>query len=106
MKGEVSFFLQPGEQLQNGIQEIFILGENEGVVLRANEGFTDESMTPPVNRQPGDKWMLKGPAEYIPPVEVEVVTKRRAIPLHENEGIYVRNSNTGQVCMVHQTSDF
>lgn len=97
VKGEISFFLQPGETLENGIQEIFVLGENEGVVLRANEQFKDEFVQPAVDRQPGDKWMLKGPTEYIPPVEVEVVTKRRAIPLHENEGIYVRNSNTGQV---------
>merc|ERR1719192_1073587 len=97
VKGEKSFFLQPGEALEDGIQEVFILGENEGVVLRANEAFTDEFVNPSVERQPGDRWMLKGPTEYIPPVEVEVVTRRRAIPLHENEGIYVRNTNTGQV---------
>jgi len=97
VKGEVSFFLQPGERLENGIQQMFILGENEGVVLRANEAFSDEFVSPAVKRQPGDKWMLRGPMEYIPPVEVEVMTKRRAIPLHENEGIYVRNSNSGQV---------
>ena len=41
--------------------------------------------------------MIRGPAEYVPPVEVEVVTKRRAIPLDENEGIYVRNIKTGKV---------
>merc|ERR1719192_2264170 len=97
VKGEKSFFLQPGENLEDGIQEVFILGENEGVVLRSNEAFTDEFVNPSVERQPGDRWMLKGPTEYIPPVEVEVVTRRRAIPLHENEGIYVRNTNTGQV---------
>ena len=97
VKGEVSFFLQPGETLEKGIQEMFILGENEGVVLRANEAFSDAMVSPAVARQPGDKWMLKGPTEYIPPVQVEVVTKRRAIPLHENEGIYVRNTGTGQV---------
>jgi len=97
VKGEKSFFLQPGETLEDGIQEIFILGENEGVVLRANEAFSDEFVNPSVERQPGDRWMLKGPTEYIPPVEVEVVTRRRAIPLHENEGIYVRNTNNGQV---------
>jgi len=97
VKGERSFFLQPGETLEDGIQEVFILGENEGVVLRANEAFTDEFVNPSVERQPGDRWMLKGPTEYIPPVEVEVITRRRAIPLHENEGIYVRNTNTGQV---------
>jgi len=97
VKGEVSFFLQPGESLENGIQEVFILGDNEGIVLRAQEAFKDDMVTPPVDRQPGDKWMLKGPMEYIPPVEVEVLSKRRAIPLHENEGIYVRNTTTGQV---------
>ena len=97
VKGEVSFFLQPGETLEGGILEVFILGENEGLVLRAQEGFKDVTVEPAVDRQPGDKWMLKGPTEYIPPVQVEVVTKRRAIPLHENEGIYVRNTSTGQV---------
>ena len=97
VKGEVSFFLQPGETLEKGIMEVLILGENEGLVLRAQEGFKDMTVEPAVERQPGDRWMLKGPTEYIPPVQVEVVTRRRAIPLHENEGIYVRNTNTGQV---------
>jgi len=41
--------------------------------------------------------MIRGPVEYVPPVEVEVVTKRSAIPLDENEGIYVRNVKTGKV---------
>jgi len=52
---------------------------------------------PPVKRKPGDKWLLTGPLEYIPPIEVEVVSTRKAIPLHQNEGIYVRNINTGKV---------
>ena len=30
--------------------------------------------------------MIRGPVEYVAPVEVEVVTKRTAIPLDENEG--------------------
>ena len=50
-----------------------------------------------VNRRPGDRWMIRGPLEYVPPVEVEVVTKRKAIPLDENEGIYVRDIKTGKV---------
>ena len=41
--------------------------------------------------------MIRGPTEYVPPVEVEVVTKRNAIPLDDNEGIYVRNVKTGKV---------
>ena len=48
-------------------------------------------------RRPGDRWMIRGPKEYVPPVEVEVVMKRQAIPLDENEGIYVRDIKTGKV---------
>lgn len=55
------------------------------------------TIAPPADRQPGDRWMLKGPMEYIPPVEVEVISTRKATPLHENEGIYIRNVKTGKV---------
>lgn len=41
--------------------------------------------------------MIRGPSEYVPPVEVEVVARRKAIPLDENEGIYVRDIKTGRV---------
>ena len=41
--------------------------------------------------------MIRGPVEYVPPVEVDVVTKRVAMPLDENEGIYVRDVKTGKV---------
>ena len=50
-----------------------------------------------VDRMPGDRWMIRGPIEYVPPVEVEVVTRRKAMPLDENEGIYVRDVKTGKV---------
>ena len=43
-------------------------------------------------RNPGDKWMIRGPMEYVPPVEVEVVTKRVALPLDENEGTFLVSS--------------
>ena len=46
-------------------------------------------------------FICQGPLEYIPPVEVEVIAKREAMPLHENEGIYVRNIKTGQVNTSH-----
>lgn len=52
-----------------------------------------------VQRNPGDKWMLKGPREFCPTVEMEVVSKRKAIPLDANEGVYVRNVKTGKVCL-------
>ena len=31
----------PGEKLEHGIQDIYVLGEDEGLILKANEGFVD-----------------------------------------------------------------
>ena len=41
IQGEKSFFLLPGEKLEQGIQDVFILGEDEGLILKANEAFVD-----------------------------------------------------------------
>ena len=41
--------------------------------------------------------MIRGPTEYVPPVQLEVAAQRKAIPLDENEGIYVRDIKTGKV---------
>jgi len=93
--GEKSFFLQPGEKLESGIQDVYILGEDDGIILKCIEAFQDAQAD--VARNPGDRWMIRGPTEYIPPTQVEVVTRRKAIPLDENEGIYVRDIKTGRV---------
>ncbi|XP_050962088.1 major vault protein isoform X2 [Labeo rohita] len=110
VKGERSFFLRPGEHLENGIQDVYVLSEEEGLVLRAIEAFIDtegeesdeeegESRAKKrgTQRRPGDRWMLRGPIEYVPPATVEVLLRRDAIPLDENEGIYVRDIKTGKV---------
>ncbi|XP_078740348.1 LOW QUALITY PROTEIN: major vault protein [Lampetra fluviatilis] len=99
VKGEKSFFLQPGEWLENGIQEVYILGEEEGLVLTAREAFTlaDEAGDLVEERRAGDRWMIRGPVEYVPPVEVEVVARRHSIPMDDNEGIYVRDIKSGKV---------
>lgn len=41
LQGEKSFFSLPGEKLEQGIQDVFILGEDEGLILKANEAFID-----------------------------------------------------------------
>lgn len=48
-QGERSFFLRPGERLERGIQDVFVLSEEEGLVLRAVEAFVD---TEPVRNTP------------------------------------------------------
>eukprot|EP00759_Apiculatamorpha_spiralis_P023249 PhF_6_TR27128/c3_g2_i2/m.39558/K17266/MVP; major vault protein len=96
-KGELSFFLHPGESLANGIEDIIILSNDEALLLKANEEFNDTTSGAAVVRKPGSRWMITGPIEYIPPVQVSVIERRRAIALDENEGVYVRDEDNGQV---------
>jgi len=93
-KGECSFFLKPGERLEAGIQPVIVLAEEEALLLRARENFVDDLKK---ERKAGDRWMLYGPLDFIPPVEVEIVETRKSIPLDVNEGIYVRDIKTGKV---------
>jgi len=41
LKGEASFFLRPGERLEKGIQNVYVLGDNEALLLRAREAYVD-----------------------------------------------------------------
>ncbi|XP_076997381.1 major vault protein [Tamandua tetradactyla] len=93
IKGEKSFFLQPGERLEQGIQDVYVLSEQQGLLLRALQPLKEKD----VMLQAGDRWLIRGPLEYVPPAMVEVVEERQAIPLDENEGIYVRDIKTGKV---------
>ena len=99
-KGEISFFLKPGERLESGIQQVNVLDSEEALLLRAREAFKDGE----IMRKPGDRWMINGPTDYVPPVEVDIVERRRSMPLDDNEGIYVRDINTGKVTMVTGTA--
>lgn len=98
-QGRTSFFLHPGEFLENGIQKVYVLGEQEALLLRAREAF-NEGDGDVLEHHPGDLWMIAGPRDYIPRVEVEVVERRKAIPLDKNEGIYVRDIQTGELKLV------
>lgn len=92
-QGETSFFLKPNERLESGVQNVYVLDGEEALLLRARELFHDKNEL----RKPGDRWMIFGPCDYVPPVTCEVIEKRRTIPLDENEGIYVRDIKTGRV---------
>ena len=41
--------------------------------------------------------MVRGPGDFCPTIEMEIVSRRKAIPMDENEGIYIRNIKTGKV---------
>lgn len=96
-QGEQSFFLQPGEKLERGIQNVYVLSEHQGLLLRALQPLEEGEGKEKVTHQAGDRWLIRGPLEYVPPAKVEVVEERQAIPLDENEGIYVQDVKTGRV---------
>ena len=70
-----------------------ILSDQEALLLQATEDFQEDSQF----RKAGDRWIIRGARDYIPPVQVKIIEKRRVIPLDTNEGIYVRNQRTGAV---------
>jgi len=100
VKGPNSFFLEPGERLEAGIQDVQVLDTEEALLLRAREGFEEKTHDGVERKSPGDRWMIYGPRDYVPPVHVEIIEKRRAIPLDANEGIYVRDMKSGRVTAV------
>ena len=44
--------------------------------------------------------MVKGPQRFIPSIKVEVVEVRANICLDKNEGIYVRDTRSGEVQLI------
>jgi len=73
---------------------VLVLGEEEALLLRARENFVDDEKK---ERKAGDRWMLYGPLDFVPAVEIEIVETRKAIPLDVNEGVYVRDIKSGKV---------
>ena len=86
-KGETKFFLQPGEIIDGDIQDVIVLQEDEALLLKAKEKVEYGKKT----YGPGETWMIRGPLDFIPGIEVQVIDRRQAIPLDENEGLYVRD---------------
>lgn len=67
----MSFFLNPGEVVEGGIQKNYILGDGEALLLKALEEFKDtDEKGAEAWRKAGSWWMIYGPANYVPPVEV------------------------------------
>lgn len=77
---------------------MYVLGEDEGLIIKCLEAYEDEDEDEDKKiRTPGDRWMIKGPTDYVPSVYEEVITRTKAIPLDQNEGIYVRDIKSGKV---------
>lgn len=102
---DTSFFLQPWQALVVPPRSVFLLDAHEALLLRATEehdGEDEDGNT--VKRERGDQWLIRGPCRYVPNSSVMVVSdpvtgreKREQALLSEGEGLYVRNTVTGEV---------
>lgn len=93
--GEATFFLQPKEKLIGDIEKIQVLDENSALILEATDDFFDEEFN--VHRRARENWIVKGPREYRPNINVAVKRTEKAIALDSNEGVYIRDLITGSV---------
>lgn len=101
VRGPASFMLAPGETLERGVQDACCLAADCGLVLRAAAAFEDtDSDGATTLRAPGERWLVRGPAVYVPPVDAEVLAVRCAVPLEDSAGVYVRNVCSGAVRVV------
>lgn len=76
---------------------MYVLSEQQGLLLKALQPLEEGESEEKVSHQAGDRWLIRGPLEYVPSAKVEVVEERQAIPLDQNEGIYVQDVKTGKV---------
>jgi len=67
--GELTFFEHPDECLGEK-ERIKVLSSDESMVLKANREYQDKSNN--VTRKAGEKWLMKGPGEYYPSIDVNV----------------------------------
>jgi major vault protein len=107
--GELQFFLNPGEYLETGFMQVHVLEENDCLLLKARCSFKETEEFAEVNKEEakgkgkgkerlaGETWMIRGPCNFIPTINVDILEKRTALPLGDNEGVYVRNKSTGEV---------
>lgn len=72
-----------------------MLDESEALLLKAKEDTLPEDHCG--KHKAGEMWMIRGPRDYIPSTKVIILENRKSIPLDKNEGIYVKNRNTGEV---------
>ena len=96
-RGENTFFLKPFERLEKGIQDVIVLADDEALLLKAVENFVEKSKSGEAEFKAGQKWMIYGPCDFVPSVKVEIIERRKTIPLDENEGVYVRDTITGEI---------
>jgi len=84
VRGEISFFLQPGETLALKQTPIYVLTAQQAIEVLCLTSFEDNSTGESIKRHVGEEWLIQGPREYCPTVEVSVLRNRQAITFGDN----------------------
>lgn len=93
-QGPCIFSLHPGEQLEgNKISHNYVLAHNMGLIIRCIKDYEEND----VFHKAGDIWLIKGPVLYYPHINTEIVKVIEAISLGKQDGLYIKNINTGHV---------
>jgi major vault protein len=77
------FPLYPGEVLYGKVTSLQVVGNDTALRLRCIRDFEEEELS----RVAGDEWLFKGPATYIPRIEVQVVEVIRATIIKPNTAL-------------------
>jgi major vault protein len=78
IRGEKNFFLQPGEVLL-ATNSVHVLTADKALLLQAVKPFEENTAQGRITRKAGEVWILPGPAEYWPTLDVKVVSTLPAI---------------------------
>lgn len=60
----------------DGIKNILVIHEDEALLIKAKVPYTDKRTGK--EYKPGEKWLIKGPLDFIPDKELEIVEKRQS----------------------------
>lgn len=103
--GPSVFSLYPGEKIESGVQNEFVLTDDDALLLRAQKDAPHPLELSQIMLA-GTELLLRGPRKYIPNKDIIIKEKRVLVSLAEAQGIYIQNNDTGKVCLVKGPTDF
>lgn len=103
--GPCIFPLYPGEKNEGGVQNEFVLTDDDALLLRAQKDVP-HPLEPSQTMLAGTELLLRGPRKYIPNKDITIKEKRTLVSLADAQGIYIQNNDTGKVRLVKGPTDF
>lgn len=103
--GPSIFPLYPGEKNEGGVQNEFVLTDDDALLLRAQKD-APHPLEPNQTMLAGTELLLRGPRKYIPNKDIIIKEKRTLVSLADAQGIYVQNNDTGKVRLIKGPTDF